>query len=432
MSKLALLFISLYFSGLILSLFQGAHWAFYIYQIVYFLNPERRWWSADLPLSEYSFITVIFLFLAYILQSKKFKYDLNQLNKLPQFKWIILLMISYGFVYFSALSKDLHIDALIEYTKLFIVLGVAYKVLDSRQKLEYSIHALILGIAYLGYVTYTMGRDEFGRIDRFGMIDAPDVNVAAAAMISSLPFLIFFFWRGSMKTKIIMTLFGGLIVNGLVLANSRGAFLGGGIGVTYFVWEILRSRFKVKFQRGVAIFLILGGLSSLYYVADTSFTERMLTLTDVSDERRSGSDRTTFWLLTFDMLKTHPFGTGAYGYEILSPSYVPEEYFDQGKSVKSVHSIWFQALSEMGYIGFFFFMMVIYTTYNSLIQVKRRYLEIHDIHGYYFTHALLSSYIGVLVASSFINQFRTQIVYWLVLFTACLFNINLLRKNDSS
>lgn len=431
MSKFALLFVLVYFSGLVMSLFRGAHWAFYIYQLVYFLNPEKRWWSAGLPLSKYSLITVVFLFLAYIFHRKKFNYSVNEFRKLPQFKWVILLMICYGFVYFSAVSKGLHFDALVEFIKLFIVIGIAYKVLDTRQKLEYSIYALIVGIAYLGFVTYSMGRDEYGRIGRFGMIDAPDANVAAAAMIAALPFLIFYFWRGSIKTKIIMAIFGGIIVNGLVLANSRGAFVGGSIGVVYFVWEMLRSKFNVKFQRVITIFLIVCGLISLAIVIDASFVERMSTLSDVSDERRSGSGRMVFWLLTFDVLKEYPFGTGAYGYELLSPNYVPAEYFDQGKSVKAVHSIWFQALAEISYIGFFFFMMLIYTSYRALKKVRRHYWETGDVYGYYFTHAILSSYIGVLAASSFINQFRTQIVYWIVLFAACIYNIAILKKNDS-
>ncbi len=432
MSKFALLFASVYFSGLIASLFKGAHWAFYIYQLVYFLNPEKRWWSAGMPFSRYSLITVVFLFTAYILQRKKFHYHLNEVRKLPQFKWIIMLLITYGLVYFSAVSRELHYAAMIEYIKLFIVIGVAYKVLDTREKLEYSIHAMIVGIAYLGFVTYSMGRDEFGRIGRFGMIDAPDANVAAAAMIASLPFLIFYFWRGSLRTKIIMTLFGAIIVNGLVLANSRGAFVGGGIASVYFIWEMLRSKFKVRFQRIITVFLILCGLVSLSVVVDASFLERMSTLSDVSDGRKSGSSRVTFWILTFDVLKEYPFGTGASGYELLSPNYVPAEYFDRGKSVKAVHSIWFQALAEVSYVGFFFFMMIIYTTYRSLKQLRRHYWEIKDVYGYYFTHAILSSYIGVLAASSFINQFRTQIVYWLILFTACLFNIAILKKKNSA
>lgn len=428
MSKIALLFIVCYFGGLATSLFQGAHWAFYIYQLVYFLNPEKRWWSAGIPFSKYSLITVIFLMLAYFIQSKKYNYHLNKFNNVPQFKWTILLLISYSTTYFFAINKHIHLDALIEFIKLFVVIAIAYKVLDTVKKLEYSIYTLIAGIAYLGYEASLLGRDQYGRIGRFGMIDAPDVNVACAAMITSLPFLILYFWRGAVIKKVIMTIFGAVIINALVLANSRGAFVGGAIGSTYLIWEMLRSRFNIKFQRAMTIFLILGGLLSLSFVVDESFYERINTLSDIGDERKSGSSRTKFWLLAIDVSKEYPMGAGARGFELLSPYYVPEEYFDQGKTTKAVHSVWFQALTELGYIGFFFFMMLIYSSYKSLNQVKHYYLKKNDIHAYYFTHALLSSYIGVLAASSFINQFRTQIIYWFILFSACLLNISLLEK----
>lgn len=430
MSSFSVLFVLIYSSGLLLSLVKGAHWAFYLYQLVYFLNPEKRWWSADIPFSNYSLITVAFLFLTYFLYRNKFEYHLNQLSKLPQFKWIILLMISYSLVYFTAADKAIHLEGLIDYIKIFIIIGFAYKVLDSKEKIESAIYALIVGITYLGYLAYTMGRDEFGRVGRIGMVDAPDVNVATAAMVAALPFLIFYFWKGSTKTRIIMVIMGGVIVNGLVLANSRGAFLGGAVGVIYFVWEMFKSKFKVSFQRLVTVLLVMGGLLSLFLVVDTSFIDRMATLSEVSEgEGGGGSRRVEYWKIAFDVVEDHPFGVGAFGFEILSPGYVPREYFGIGQSQKAVHSIWFQALTELGYVGFVFFMMLIYTTYRSLKMIKSLCFKNNDIYGYYFTHALLSSYIGVLVAASVINQFRTQIVYWLVLFTACLFNVIILRKN---
>jgi len=413
-----------------LSLLKGAHWAFYVYELVYFLNPEKRWWSAGVPLSKYSLIAVVFLILTYALQRNK--YSLNKFHEIPQFKWLVLLLLSYSITYFFAVNKGIHLSALIEFAKLFIVIGIAYKVLDSMKKVEYSIYALIVGIAYLGYEANALGRDEYGRVGRFGMIDAPDVNVACAAMISALPFLIFYFWRGSVKVKIIMTFFGAIIINALVLANSRGAFIGAFVGVTYFIWEMLRSKFKVKFQRSIAVMLIVLGLAGLSVVIDSSFIERMNTLSDVSDGSKSGSHRTAFWLIAIDMSKDYPFGAGARGFELLSPINVPQEYFDVGKTSKAVHSLWFQALTELGYIGFFFFMALIFCTLTSLRKIKRRCFEVNDIHGFYFTHALLCSFIGVLAASSFINQFRTQIIYWLILFVACLVNIVLIKKGGST
>ena len=409
---------------------QGAHWAFYLYELVYLLNPEKRWWSAAIPFGSFSFIAVATLIFSYVAYSKKLNYRDNKLSAIPHFKWMVLLLTSYGFVYFSAVNQAIHFDALVEYTKLFITIAIAYKVIDSKKKFEYAIYTMIIGITYLGYEVHKLGRDEFGRVDRFGMIDAPDVNVATAAMIAALPFLILYFWRGSKKKKFLMTIMGAVIANALVLANSRGSFVGGAIGAVYFIWEMYRSRFKQKFQRATTILLVLLGLISVYIVVDESFMDRMFTLTEVEDESKSGSHRVQFWLISFDVLKDHPFGVGAFGYEFLSPEYVPKEYFDQGKSTKAVHSVWFQALTELGYVGFIFYMLVIYLTYSSLQKVKRKCAELKDIDSYYLVHATLSAFIGVLAASSFINQFRTQIIYWFVLFSACLLNIFILKEQE--
>jgi len=427
MSNIALIFIAAYGWLAASSLMHGAHFAFYLYELVYFLNPEKRWWTAAIPFGKYSFIAVALLFFSYAAHAKKLNYGNNKLSEIPHFKWMVFLLISYGFVYFSAVNQTVHLDAFKEYAKLFITIAIAYKVIDSKHKYEYAIYTMIIGITYLGYEVQVLGRDEFGRVDRFGMIDAPDVNVATAAMIAALPFLILYFWRGSKKKKLLMAIMGAIIANALVLANSRGSFVGGAIGSIYFVWEMFRSRFKVKFQRATTILLVVLGLISVYIVMDQSFIERMFTLTEVEDQSKSGSHRTLFWLISFDVVKEYPFGVGAFGYEFLSPHYVPAEYFDQGKSTKAVHSVWFQALTELGYIGFIFYMLTIYVTYNSFQKVKKKCVELKDIDSYYLVHATLSAFIGVLAASSFINQFRTQIIYWFVLFSACLLNIYILK-----
>ena len=432
MSNLALIFMAGY-AWLYLACFSfGAHWAFYLYELVYFLNPEKRWWSAAIPFSGFSFFSVIAIIFSYFYNSKRLDYPSNKLTSLPHFKWLLLLLLSYGLVYFSAADRLTHKTAFIEYAKLFIVIGFAYKIIDTKKKFEYAIYSLLLGITYLGYEVHNLGRDEFGRVGRFGMIDAPDVNVATAAMVASLPFLIFFFWKGSKQKKIVMLILGAIIANALVLANSRGAFVGGAIGSTYFVYEMFRSRFKEKFQRATTLLLVLLGLLSIYTVVDDSFVERMFTLTEVEDQSKSGAKRTEYWLISFDVLEDYPFGVGAYGYEILSPQYVPEELFDKGKTTKAVHSVWFQALTELGYIGFMFYMLVIYTSYSSLKKVKKRCLELKDVESYYLTHAVLSAFIGVLAASSFINQFRTQIIYWFILFSACLLNIYILKNKSAA
>lgn len=421
MGKIAILVVLVYVGGIMLSFIQGSHWAFYLYQIVYFLNPENRWWSDSIPSFGYSMVTVIVLFLTYIPNRKKF--IRNSFSQNPQFKWLLILICIYCITYFYAFSQKIHQQAMIDFIKMLLVLSIAYKVLDTQKKLEWSLLAYIAGSAYIGYEAFVTGRDWQGRVEGIGLIDAPEANGTAAAIVASLPLMIYFFWWGSNKIKFAMFLFGPVIINGLILINSRGAFLGAVVGGGVFMWSMMFARLKTKNQRVVAIGLIVLGLSGTFSLIDESFLDRMTTMTKVEDEDASGSHRYRFWLATFDLVKDHPLGVGAFGYELLSQNYVPEKFFTNGRDRKAVHSIWFQALAEIGWIGLTVFIALIASVFRSLSEVKRKCVDDKNLPTFYLAQALFSAFAGLLVTSSFINQFRVQIIYWCILFISCLYSI---------
>lgn len=435
MSKFAALVILLLISGFYLAITSGAQWAFYLYQTVYFLNPENRWWFTSLPSIpiSYSFITVILFFLTYAVNVKQ--YNVNKLREMPQFKWLVLLVVFYALAYFYAVDPVAHKQALIDLVKMLLVLCIGYKVLDSVKKLEWSILAYIIGSAYIGYEAYVVGRNSMNRVEGIGLIDAPEANGTAAAIVASIPLIIFFLWWGNKKLKLLMLLVGPFIANGLILINSRGAFLGLLIGLLHFMWTMLFSRFKFEHQRKFSFAIILLGLSGAFYLVDDAFIDRMFTLTQPEDERASGSHRVHIWTSTFDLLEDHPLGVGAYGFELLSPQYVDEDLFFRGQKKKAVHSIWFQALSEIGWQGLITFCLIVISTYLSLAKIKKRCMDAHNHHLFYLSHTLQSALITLLVTSSFINQFRVQIVYWLIFFAGSLYSIvivnNKLHEHES-
>jgi hypothetical protein len=129
------------------------------------------------------------------------------------------------------------------------------------------------------------------------------------------------------------------------------------------------------------------------------------------------------------LLEDHPFGVGAYGFESLSQNYVEEDLFFHGQKHKAVHSIWFQALSEVGWQGLISFCLIIISSYLCLASVKKKCIELHSHRYFYLSHTLQSAFVTILVTSSFINQFRVQIVYWLIFFSACLYSIIVINKN---
>jgi len=429
MGKVALLAVLAYVGGVIFTFVYGAQWAFYLYQIVYFLNPGNRWWSGSIPSFSYSMVSVIVLFIAYILNKKDFTH--NKLSESPQFKLLFVLIGIYCVTYFYAISQQLHEVAMIDYIKMIVVMSVAYKILDNKDKLEASLLVYVVGSAYIGYEAMVSGRNSQGRVEGIGLVDAPEANGTAAAIVASLPMMIYFFWWGNKKIKFLVLLLGPVIINGLVLINSRGSFLGAIAGCVVFMWSMLFAKLKTKRQRTVAILLLIVGLSGTLSLIDDSFLDRMTTLTDVEDEGASGSHRYHFWLATFDVVADYPFGVGAYGYEILSQLYLSEEFFVDREKGKAVHSIWFQALSEVGWLGFFVFLMLMLSAFYSLIKIKKQCVESEDLPTFYLAHALFSSFVGLLVTSSFINQFRVQVLYWFILYIASLYSIVVINNNGN-
>ena len=49
MSKFALLFLTVLLAGIVATFFYSATASFLLYQIVYMVNPDSRWWSGQIP-----------------------------------------------------------------------------------------------------------------------------------------------------------------------------------------------------------------------------------------------------------------------------------------------------------------------------------------------------------------------------------------------
>ncbi len=426
MGKITILVVSVYIGGILLSFIGGSQWAFYLYQIVYFLNPDNRWWSGALPNLPYSKITVIILIVTYLFRIQQFK--INSITNIPYIKYLFMLIFIYGVTYFYAINQQIHYEFMIEYYKMFIILFLGYKVLDSIQKIEYALITMIVGALYIGYEAMSVGRNAQGRVEGIGVIDAPEANGTAALLVPIIPLLIFYVMRGSVKLKILALISGVFIVNGLVLINSRGAFMGVAVSSLLYIWFIFTSKHRAKNQTLILLLLISIGLLGAYRLMDQTFIDRMLTLNKIEDGDKSGSHRIDFWIAAIEVAKDNPLGVGARGFESLSRIYLSDKYF-KFAGVKAVHSIWFQALTEVGWFGFTLFLIIIIKVYFMINKIIEYFKDSNDIYYYYLSYAFKFSYVGLLITSSFINQFRVQMIYWLIMLSSALYSVTI-RKNE--
>ncbi len=420
MYTFTILFLLLYASGILYTILIGPVWGFYLYELVYFLNPTSRWWGNGIPQISYSFYVVLVMLWIFLL---KFKQHKNTLKEMPEAKWFLVVLICYGIATIVAVNPEMN-NRYMEYLiNTYVVMYVAYRMIDAEKKLEFALIFFMIGAAYIGYEAMIVGRNEFGRVEGIGTVDSPEANTIAASIVPIIPLIMYFGWHGSIKVKFLSVFTAALVFNGLVLINSRGAFLGASAAFGYFIAAMMFSKYKLPRQRIFIVLIIISSIAGVIRLVDDTFIERMATIETQSsaDSEGSGGRRMNFWMATFDLLRDHPLGTGIYGYETLSPIYLDEAFLssEYGKVARAVHSIWFQGLSEIGWLGFAAFMMVLYSLYQHLRRAKKILIQNHQYRQYYLLIALEGGMLGFLISSSFINMFRSQILYWMLLFGIC-------------
>ncbi|MFP3978294.1 O-antigen ligase family protein [Marinobacter sp. KMM 10035] len=432
MPKFALIFIFLFAGGIFTALFIAPFASFLVYQLVYFVNPDIRWWAASIPGIQYSFIASLLMLFSLSIRYKELSSQARWREQ-PIFKWVIALLLMYCFMIFFAVVPDVHERFTFDFAKLIIITLVAYKLINSERALNAVLWAYVFGATYIGYMAYSVGRDWQGRVEGIGMIDTGgDGNMTAAAMIPALIILTYMAWMGKTKTKIVALFCGALIVNGVVLINSRGSFVGAVLGASFLLFYMIFSRYQRKGQRATAIFIVLIALAGTAYVADEAFWSRMETLQSVDDGSKSGSHRIEFWFATFDLLKDYPLGVGVQGYIQLSPNYLPEHYFEGGIKGKAVHSSWFQVLAEVGWVGLAFMAMLLVSVFKVSRKTKAYLIDIENYEAYFKMLALEGAFISFLIAASFINRARAEVFFWLIMFIAVASNIYYIRFSNES
>ncbi len=427
-----LLFLGSYAGGIFYAFMASPMVIFALYQAVYFYNPQNRWWGSSVPNLPYSFIVVVAMAVLFIKSFSQF--NQNRLLQMPQFRWMYCILLLYWVASFYAVLPAGHSQAFVFYLKLMIIMSVAFKMCQSDKDLNIMLYGYIYGAWYICFMAMQKGRNGAGRVEGIGTVDSPDANGLAAAIAPSAVLCLYFFWTATNnKIRFLIAIAGAFIANGIVLINSRGAFLAVALSCGLFMWHMYFSSFQRKYQKAAAVGITLVGLLGAAMIVDKDFIERMHTMTTQSAEnveQESGATRFIFWQSAWNMAKDYPFGKGFQGFNVFAPIYIPEG-IDTGESRnRSVHSTWFETLTEVGYLGLFVFIMMLYASYKTSNITKKALKERADVDNYFKVIALQCALLAFVVAMTFMNRMRAEILYWCVLFIACAYNIYVVRYNS--
>ena len=417
----------LFIYTLFIVLFIGALWRpiFGVlgYLSIYMLYNPDIWWGATFVqyLPRPSFVAMLFLTVGTFIHRDKLNWTFSRRE--------IELYLFLGTVWFVSLFFGIGIEDnnwtyLIKITKLFVFIFFFIRVVDSSNHYKLVIWTFILGAALLAYHAHGLSSGYFagGRLNAIGGIDFGEANGFACFQAMAMTFLGVQLLRDPLWKKVIYVLGIALMLNTIILTQSRAIFLGIMIAVPNILF-----RSPLKYRKQLYACVILGGIL-FFMLADVKFLGRMDTIQQQlvnsqeeiisRDCQEETIDRIDFWKASILMFMDHPFGVGIKNFEKMVP------YYDPRNPGKDAHNTYVLCYSEIGILGIALFLIIIG---ESFLQIRRIRLAVKDtphenditLHTLAITTALIIYLSGYMMTHS---NLYTEMLWILLAIPICLEN----------
>ncbi len=415
MPHTAIVWMIIYFVGIGYSFIMDPFYGLMTYMFEYYTH--RSWAEGVYPPLRYSFVVGGVILVCYFVHWNKFR---NRSFSDPSMKYLLLLVINMAILTPFAISVELSYERLIQFMKLVGLYYFMSRIVRDRKKYNQFIWFQVWGNFLFGWRAFRRGGMTAGRLENIGGVDTANSNHLAGHMIMILPFIGNMFFFGNKWVRIGALIAAPLIINALILCNSRGAFLGMiAMAISFiFLSRVINIR---GYRKKVIVGLALGSILFLW-LANAQFWERMWTI-PVYTEDGSAMSRTTSWKAATRMIKDEPFGSGGDGWELSSPKYIPEIVEAHGGELRTVHNTYLMMATDWGIQGLVLYSLFLVMIFVKLHKIRKREGSKDDLFFKSESLAIEVALIGFLVAAFFGNRIYAEGVYWYCALAASLDNI---------
>lgn len=375
----------------------------FVYLINLYIRPQDwvpyfRGWPVDY------IIIIPILLIGYFVSYKEKKIQIPQHHLLLGFLACVFLS--------NAIHGDLAFgwQELVLFVKKACVFYVFFLVLKSQKKLAAIIWFIVLLSVILGIqAIYQVAHGGTGwagqglyvgfvesRVKWVGLWDG--ANIFALLLNMAVPLALEFgFGRYSLISKIIGIISVYILGNSIFLTNSKGGF------ITFLATVFFYLSSRMKKRRGVFLALIIAAIIGFTFAPSrVSF-----------DAVTGDTGRAHLWEQGIELFKENPIlGIGK------------GHFRDDSYHHLLAHSNFIQNLSEVGFLGIFIFVGLIYFSFKGLYLTQKtlKGLNKTDSSLYSTSRALLISFIGFNVCTLFITMEIDIFYAWLGL-CAAVFSI---------
>lgn len=418
----ALLFAGCFATLAGIALWRHPIYGLHLYLIVFYVHPPSRWWGAQLPDLRWSMLAAAVMAIALMIHIRREPERRPWATTVPAL--VAILFVAWMWVQNAwALDAVAHGDASVQFMKYIVVFYFIYRLANTPDKIRDVLLVHVAGCVYLGWLCFEAGRSDGARLDGVGgpgidnantlaMVLATGFIVAAALLLTQTG------WR-----RVACMLSIPLILNGVVLAGSRGAFLG------LLVGGLVLYALRPPQRRWMFWVFAALGLALTARLADTTFIERMFTIEEaVKDDGEidsSAESRIVLAEAQLRMFGAYPFGSGHKGTAALSPQYLDQRWLTQdasGESARSSHNTFMTVLTEQGIPGAMLFVWLTLWGLASVFQL--RLLQRHKATppSIAYATACCAGMAVIWVSGQFTDYLMAEVQIWLLALLAASFD----------
>lgn len=412
----------LFIYALFIGLFIGALWrpisGVLGYLSVYVIYNPNIWWGATLAehFPRPSLVAMFFLIGGAFLHTNKLDWSFSRRE--------IELYLFLGTIWMSSLifgigMQDINWAILEKITKTFIFIFFFIRVTNSLNQYKFVLWTLILGAAFLAYHAHGVSGSYFvdGRLEGLGGSDFCEANGFGFFQAMAMTFLGVQLLSVSLWKKVLYVLGIALMLDTIILTQSRAVFLGIMMSAPYVLF-----RSPPKYRKQVYLSVMLAAVL-FFMLADVKFLDRIDTIQQqfgkqIVNTQEEEIGRLDFWKASIPMFKDHPLGVGVKNFERLVP------FYDPRNKGMDAHNTYVLCYAEIGIIGIALFIIIIAETF---LQLRRIRLAVKNtqhennitLHAFAIATVLIIYLLGYMMTHSILYK---EILWILLAMPICLEN----------
>lgn len=281
----------------------------------------------------------------------------------------------------ASVSATLAYDGLVRNMELYTNLLKALTfcifmpwVLTQRYRIHAFVVVVALGLAFHGMLEGLKFLASGGGHKIQGLAKFGDNNHFAIVMIIGIPLLLYIYRYSTRRVTRLMAM-GSVVLSAaaVIATHSRGGFVS---LAAVALWIVFSSR-----RKWLGVALLVGGVMALVAMAPSSWSERMNTIKE-ADQDTSFMSRVVAWKISSAIALDRPLVGG--GFHAVQAQHLWSHFRERNGMLGFVdtpyrppvafaaHSIYFEILGDLGFIGLFIFLAILINAFVTCRQIRRR------------------------------------------------------------